>query len=299
MDRRVVLAKPVCLIAAVLGLLCTFTWAAKPDPPATAPQRIDEGQRVFVCGHSFHVYIAPSLAKLAEEGGLKKHQTAGVQMLGSSEVHQHWNLPDGRNKAKAALTAGLVDVLTLSPAWGMPDKAIDKFVDLALSGNPGVRVILQQSWSAYDGAGADRIKDVRERDKKTVADLKPRLDAQRAIFEQQARQINQRCGKELVFVAPAGQAVLALRQKIIEGEAPGLQRQSDLFRDALGHGREPVQNLVSYVFFACIYQRSPIGMKAFTKAGDDAHNRLDRLLQNIAWETVRSHPCSGVKADAP
>lgn len=269
------------------------------EPTAAASTALysTEGQRVFVCGHSFHVYIHQSLPKLAGEAGIK-HQAVGVQMLGASEVHQHWDLARG-NKVKPALSAGLVDVLTLSPAWRMPDKAIDLFVELGLSKNPNLRVILQQSWSGYDGAEPPaRIKDNSERDRKTVADLKPRLDAQRAIFEKQAQEINDKYKKQVVFVAPAAQAVLALREKITKGEAPGLERQSQLFRDALGHGLAPVQNLVSYVFFACIYHRSPIGMKTFKKQGDDAWNRLDDLLQQIAWDTVLAHPFSGVKGDA-
>jgi hypothetical protein len=91
------------------------------------------------------------------------------------------------------------------------------------------------------------------------------------------------------------QAVLALREKVMKGEAPGIQRQSQLFRDALGHGLEPIQHLVAYVYFACIYRRSPVGLKAFKKDGDEAWNRLDDLLQRIAWETVLEHPFAGVR----
>ena len=36
--------------------------------------------------------------------------------------------------------------------------------------------------------------------------------------------------------APAPQAVIALREKIIAGKAPGLKVQEDLFTDELGHG---------------------------------------------------------------
>jgi hypothetical protein len=260
------------------------------------PQSVEEGQRVFVCGHSFHIYIGQSLKKLAAEAGLQKHRLVGVQMLGASEVHQHWALEGNRQQVKPALTAGLVDVLTLSPAWGMPDAAIDRFVELGLAKNPKLRVIVQQSWSGFDGSTPpDRIKDNAERDTKTVADLKPRMDAQRAIFEKQAREINERHKTQVVFIAPAAQAVLALREKVMKGEAPGVQRQSQLFRDALGHGLEPVQNLVSYVFFACIYRRSPVGLKAFKKDGDETWNRLDDLLQRIAWETVLEDPCAGVR----
>jgi hypothetical protein len=99
----------------------------------------------------------------------------------------------------------------------------------------------------------------------------------------------------VVFVAPAAPAVLALREKVRQGQAPGVERQSQLFRDSLGHGLEAIQNLVSYLFFACIYHRNPVGMKAFKKEGDPIQNQREDLLQRIAWETVLAHPFSGVK----
>ena len=76
---------------------------------------IAKGQRVFTCGHSFHAWVGPLLGIVAQRAGIKDHQVVGVSMIGGSRVIQHWNVPDERNKAKKALTAGQVDVLTLSP----------------------------------------------------------------------------------------------------------------------------------------------------------------------------------------
>ena len=46
-------------------------------------------------------------------------------------------------------------------------------------------------------------------------------------------------GKPAVFVAPVGQAVMALRKKIAAGRAPGLTQQTDLFTDPIGHVKPP------------------------------------------------------------
>jgi hypothetical protein len=284
---------------ALLLLVAVLAWPAwgEEHPPAAVEHSIEKGLRVFVCGHSFHIFIGNSLNMLAAEAGLKQHELVGVQGLPASEVSQHW---ERGGKVKAALNSGRVDVLTLSPAWKMPDEAIDKFVDLALTNSPGVRVILQQSWSGYDGADPPhRIRNNAERDGKTLDDLKPQLDRKRDIFLRQAQEINKRHRKQVVFVAPVAQAVLSLRERVMHGGAPGIQRQSELFSDALGHGKEPVKNLVSYVFFACIYHRNPAGMKAFKKDGNEPWNLLDDLLQKIAWETVISHGQSGVVAQQP
>src|SRR5262249_59086962 len=99
------------------------------DAQATAP--VEKGQRVFVCGHSFHVFIAGPLGDMARAAGLKGHALVGTQLLGGSRTLQHWNLPDEKNKARQALKTGAGDVLTLSPIQH-PDAGVDHFGVLAL-----------------------------------------------------------------------------------------------------------------------------------------------------------------------
>src|SRR5690349_9725418 len=100
---------------------------------ATAPLRAQNetpaGQRVFVCAHSFMIFTAKGLPPMAQAAGLP-YVSAGQQMLGGSRVLQHWNLPDDKNRAKAALLAGNVDVLTVSPHILLPDPGIDNFTKL-------------------------------------------------------------------------------------------------------------------------------------------------------------------------
>jgi hypothetical protein len=52
-------------------------------------------------------------------------------------------------QSKAALTAGKVDVLTLSPIW-LPDEGIGNFAKLAFEHNPNVRVTVQEYWLPAD-----------------------------------------------------------------------------------------------------------------------------------------------------
>jgi len=129
------------------GSTATAPRAAASQPTAAAA----DGLRVIVAGHSFHVFIAKPLADVARAAGVRGHANAGVQSIGGSRVSQHWDLPDEKNKAKQALAAGGVDVLTLSPAWVMPDAGIDRFADLAVRHNPDARVVVQQSWAGWDG----------------------------------------------------------------------------------------------------------------------------------------------------
>jgi 6-phosphogluconolactonase len=105
-----------------------------------------------------------------------------------------------------------------------------------------------------------------------------------------------------LYVVPVGQAVIALREKIIAGQAPGLKQQEDLFTDPLGHAKPPLQALVAYCHFAVIYQRSPVGLP-MPAIMSNANNpnwdaKLNLLLQELAWDAVTQHPLSGVKKDA-
>jgi hypothetical protein len=76
-------------------------------------------------------------------------------------------------------------------------------------------------------------------------------------IEDHVKGINQRLGKDAVLIVPVGMAAVALREKIIKGEAPGLKQQSDLFRDNWGHAQTPLQFLSSYCHFAVIYRKQP------------------------------------------
>jgi len=287
----------ILLIALQFSLFATSQLLAgeKTDAAAPAASAPVEGQRVFICGHSFHVYIAKPLEELAKAAGIKNHSNAGVQFIGGSSVTQHWDLADEKNKCKQALKAGKIDVLTLSPNWIIPDPAIDRFVDLALQQNPNTRIVMQLSWPAFDSGNLSNvILRNEERDKKTVEQLQQTSEPMRLLIEKQARAINEKHGKQVLFLVPVAQAVFALRDKVIRGEAPGVAKQSDLFTDSLGHGKEHIQRLAAYCSFAAIYHRSPVGLTVFEKPGDENWNKLNRILQQLAWDAVTQYPLSGV-----
>jgi len=94
-----------------------------------------------------------------------------------------------------------------------------------------------------------------------------------------------------------GDAVLALRAKVIAGEVPGYAKQSELFNDSIGHVKEPVQRLEAYCYFAAIYHKSPVGLTVFEKPGDADSHKLNQMLEEIAWKAVTSDPMSGVAVD--
>ena len=276
---------------------------AASDTPATATTiaPVDHGLKVVIAGHSFHARIAEPLATLAHGAGYPDHATVGYQFLGGSQVIQVWNIPDATNKAKQALSAGNVDVLTLSPNRLMPDPGIDHFVDFALKHNPGIRVTVQMSWMPY--APLDSSVKGNPPTPEGEAITGPQVAALHAEYydqlRDQARAINTRCGRPVVFCVPTGPALFALREKVRLGQVPLIKTQASLFADRLGHPAPAVALLNTYCHFAVIYRRSPVGLHSDSltkglKAPAEALAATDRLLQELAWEAVRAEPLSGV-----
>jgi len=288
------------LLLASLALFLPATphaWAD--DKLVLAPPK---GQRVLTAGHSFHVWMPGILKEVATNAEIEGHEQADLQSIGGSQVIQHWNVVDDKNKIKPALIAGKADVLTLSPIY-LPDAGIENFVKLGLEHNPVLRITVQEFWLPFDDQALwkARPKDTAaiDPDTKTIKQLRAAHAPYFESMDELVRTLNQQAGKQAVFVVPVGQAVLALREKIIAGEAPGITKQSELFRDPIGHPNGQIMALATYCHFAVIYGRSPVGLPVPTIIAKlPEAEKLNTMLQQIAWDAVTSHPLSGVKAAA-
>lgn len=287
------------IVVSALAVLGAFLRAApeKGGDKPTAP--IAKGQRVFSCGHSFHVWVPGIVADLCKKAEIPGHVQVGLSSIGGSRVIQHWDIAEDKNKAKAALKTGKVDVLTLSPIF-LPDAGIENFTALALEHNKDIRVVVQPIWLRWDIYEPTTKRPAKvDHNAITGEELRKRHAVYFEEMDEHLRALNKKFGKTVLFEVPAPQAVIALREKIIAGEAPGLKTQEALFTDALGHGTAPLQALVAYCNYAVIYRRSPVGLPVpeilkGAKLGDD-EKKLNRLLQELAWEAVVAHPLSGVR----
>lgn len=256
---------------------------------------LTHGQRVFACGHSFHFGLPPMIADVAKAAGVADHQIAGISSIGGSKAIQHWT-----EKTQTALRTGQVDVVTLTPIY-LPDDGIEKFARLAVESQPAFRVTVQEFWLPYDEYEPHYYDPPRKPHPKTVDHNAPTVEGLRKMhavyfqsMDDHIRTLNQKLGQPVLFVVPVGQAVIALREKIIAGQAPGLKTQADLFTDPLGHPKPALRALIAYCHFAVIYRRSPVGLpQPKSWALDD---KLNRLLQELAWGAVTQHPLSGVHA---
>jgi hypothetical protein len=313
--------------AALLTLM--FALAACSTSPtngiraAAAP--ITQGQKYVMATHSFNVFIGPTrsrdpnaevkpgpLAALAAERGKVGHQNLAVQMIGGSTPMQHWKQGDGddtKNIAKAALAKGGVDVFTMSPNARMPEEGIDLFADLVIKTNPNARILVQNSWSAWDGTattpsvggtGKTTFTNA-DHNKADIAAINGWLktmeekDGYMPRMRNQLDGINKRANKTIAFVVPSAVAVYTLREEIIKGVVPGYKLQSEIFRDAMGHPNTPVVNVVTYTWYAAMYRESPVGLKSLIDANDPNSAQRELLLQKIAWNAVVGEPMSGVK----
>ena len=279
-------------------LMSIFTLGAENDQPIT------QGQRVFTIGHSFHTWVAPMLTEMANAAGIKGHEVAGISYIGGSVIMNHWNVPDADNKAKAALIAGKVDVLTMSNIW-LPDEGIEKFVDLAYEHNPNVRVTIQELWlpnDRYDPTYPLKyLTGIKvDHNAATIADLTKQQDLYTKAMEEMIRGLNKKLGKDVVLAVPVGQAVIALRAKVIAGHAPGIKDQDALFSDDWGHATTPIQVLAAYCHFAVIYRTNPIGLPVPPElvVAPDQAKALNLLLQQLAWDAVIHDSLSGVRVNA-
>jgi hypothetical protein len=275
--------------SAVLPLIALFVTVVMAQLAFAAPPT---GERIFYTGHSFHMFVPPLVDQLAKSAGITDHKTVGRQGIGGSKVIQHWEKVDAENTAKQALKTGEVDVFTMAPHLMVPDQGITNFVELGLNHNADVKFYLQASWYPFDVADPEkRIRDNAQRDDMKIEDLQAAVDEWRTRLEAQADDLNKQHGKQCVFITPVGDAVVKLRAMIVAGKFPGITKQSELFRDPIGHGLGPIMALAAYCNYAAIYKASPEGL---TMTIPDVTPEQHKILQQIAWETVSKYPHAGI-----
>jgi hypothetical protein len=269
-----------------LALACGNAFAAEDSKSPV-------GLRVFYTGHSFHMFVPQNVEQLVKAAGIQGHKLVGRQGIGGSRVIQHWELADDKNTAKPALAGGAVDVFTMAAHVAIPDDGITHFTNLGLKHNPNLRLLVQASWYPYDVPDLDkRIRDNAKRDDAKIADLQAAVDEWRKKLEAQVDELNRQHGKRSVFITPVGDAVVKLRSLIVDGKYPDINKQSELFRDPIGHGGAHIQWLASYCNFAAIYRTSPVGLKVITE-GLNAEQHA--ILQKIAWKSVSDYSYAGLQ----
>ncbi len=276
--------------------------AAQNNEDATS---VPKGVRLFYASHSLMWDTPAPLGEDAAAYGIKDHVLVGLERIGFSTTKQHWDQPDDRNQAKKALLTGNVDAFVMSP-MELPDVGIDNFVKYGLVNNPKMRFFAQNNWAAFniDAQGWHSSgMSARVNWDATTAEQIPKLNAvSEKLYEEQVDKINKEIGHTVIWIIPTNQANVTLRTKIAQNEFPGLDKQSQLFRDTIGHPGPVLQALNAYVHFATIYGRSPEGLpipSVLKRANNPKWDAdFNKRLQELAWDTVTHYSYSGVKAPA-
>ena len=300
------LLKPIFLLTPAIAMC--FALAACALSPSTYAQTVavPDGQHMFYASHSLMWDVPDPLAEMGKAYGITNH-TLGIQGMGFSRTQQFWDQPEAQSQAKQALKTGKLDDFVMSP-MDMPDKGVEEFVKLGILNNPHMRFFVQNNWAGFnnDGQKAQQSMQLmmtgrlKQWDQTTEEELKTLNTECEKAFETQVKQINEQLGHQVLFIIPTSQANTELRARIIRKEFPGLDKQSDLFLDQIGHPKPALVALNAYIHFATIYGRSPVGLpmptilkKANNPKWDDNFNKA---LQELAWKTVINYPLSGVKA---
>ena len=169
--------------------------------------------------------------------------------------------------------------------------------------------MVQASWSAWDGNGSTRSVGGKggngfvnaDRDSATldtIDDWLENLHGEGQYFDRlrsQLVEINHRANHAMASVVPSNVAVYMLRKQIIKGNVAGITKQSEVFRDPIGHGRQPVMKVLTSAWFAAMYRQSPVGLQALIDPSDPTSAEREILLQKIAWNAVVAEPMSGVR----
>ena len=262
----------------------------------TAQEASPTGLKVLTAGHSFHVWMPPLVAEMAKAAGIQGHEQLAISSIGGSKVIQHWDLPAEKNKAKPVLEAGKADLFTMAPTF-LPDPGIENFTKLGLEHNPKLRLTLQQNWVPFEDPviwlSKSKPKSI-DRDGITLAQLRAKHDPYFKMIEDHVKELNARMPEAKIAIVPSGEAVMALRDKVIKGEAPGIKTQNELFTDALGHPGSQIRVLSAYCHYSVIYRRSPVGLPVVSQLTKLPEAEKLRMLQEIAWKAVTGHPMSGV-----
>lgn len=254
-------------------------------PQADTPQK---GLRVLFHGNS--ACMRPvHLEWVARAAGIEGHGT--VRSWGARLLDGDWDVE--KHGAGSPLEKGKVDALVIGYArWHI--RHCEQAIEYALKRNPDFRVYVQTLVRVNDGLSEQGPDWQKIYDNRKIPDLQDAMDKARTELENKVEAFNRRMGRRVIYIVPVGDALVDLRAMIVEGKVPGIERQSQLFKDALPHPGTVMNVLAAYSVFAAMYGKSPIGIpKAEEIKLSDEQNQI---LQKLAWETVSKYSYAGIAA---
>jgi len=270
------------VILGILSLCGFLAWAMGASAEEAKRPAVEEkpaGLRVMFNGNSWFIFVPWGVADLVK----------------AAEIQGHKEVRAAKPNDISLIEAGEVDVYAHGVHWWMEVPWVggfaEKIVGMGLKANRNFRAYYHAAWLVGDARAKD-IKTTADYNDSKLADVQAALDKTRKGVEAIVDKLNEKFGKRVVFLVPVGDATLKLRAMVLEGNYPGVAKQSELWSDAMPHAGVHVMALSGYCHFAAIYRTSPVGLKIdrFKELTDEQH----AILQRIAWETVSKYPYAGV-----
>jgi len=278
-----------------------------------------EGLRTYFVDSSFHRFVVEPLQDLAREAGMQGHAAVTWNPLAGKITDRKRRSNAAGGVIEHALASGCVQVLTLCTDMRTAESAIEEFASLVVKHAPHTRILLQHTWGdsltskileerrrAHGSGGpithgqirklVQNMGHNRDRDSVSMALLEAaRLSGNQVqLWRTRLLELNRRHGIRAGFLVPANDAVLRAREAIVRDRLPGVARQSELFRDVIGHASQVTMDLICYLWFGALYRRNPAGLRALIQTSDASAPARHRELQRIAWDALVAEPMSGV-----
>lgn len=264
-------------------------------------KKTGNGLWIVSIGHSCIIPAVVPFSQIAIGEGYANH-THLMQFFGGAggAAKAQWNRTEAQQQAKPALATGKIDVLTFGHfvrpdemTQGCEEEDYVRWIEFALKKNPETRFYIQDLWSWLPMEGR-RIAPV-ELD---IGTYRGKMQRTTRDLTKVVHELNRRFpGK--VNVLPAGPAMVELVDRVLRKELPGVDaimvepkdaaERIGLLRDMI-HPTEVLASLQGYIYYACLYRKDPRKLES----GIYRDGKLDKILREVAWCTVVSHPLSGV-----
>ena len=264
------------------------------EPPSATPPVVTVGG-VRKNGAHCHFHIGNSLTDtegeytqvIARAAGFSD-DVFGRNTIPGAPIHGHWSLAIRREKKgfgvpaidaaeKFAPVSDLVLQCFVQNGDTSNPTPLVGFYDLFKPRSPGVRLWVYGQWAEQ--------KRPNSWEDEVVALM--RVYVQAAINAQQMRPL-----KPPVAVIPGGYALINVKHAVEKGALPGIEKNAffaKTFDDGI-HLSDMGRYFIGLVHYACIYDKSPVGISAIP-LGKDKHTlspELTRALEQIAWDSVQS-----------
>jgi len=258
----------------------------------------EKGLTVASMGHSLVPGALEASGKIASTAGYEEHkqirQTRGG-VRGTAKAH--WDYTGDDQVIKPLLEKGEVDVLTMAVHYqGSEPEDFARWIDLGLEHNPDMRFYIMDAWPQLQ---------VRKPEGENAAPIGLEIPDMEQFRSRQA-EIDDKVSKVVetlrerypgkVFVLPVGDGMVELRRRLEKDDLPGVkqlvgEKWTSLYSDSI-HPGYATSVMQGYVYFACIYRRSPVGLEnPFYNIPD----RLNSILEQVAWDVARKNKYSGVE----